>query len=445
MRIAFVSPNREQLPDPVVPLGVLYMMAVAGDRHDKTLIDLCFDDDPIATLGREVARCAPDVVAIGMRNIQNADYTGTRTTLDYYDEVVRTIREHTQAPIVIGGGGFSIIPAELVKRFGVDYGIAGEGEVAFAQLLDRLEHGSRDASGIANVYGADGRPVGQGVGQARRSGRHQFLDIRGNVRPDRRWVSERYYEHSGIGSIQTKRGCAMRCDYCTYPTIEGRVIRQRYAEDVADEWLEMLQAAPAIDHVFVVDAVFNLPPEHARQVCRALLDRGVRKPWTCYLNPIRFDQDLADLMAAAGCAGVEIGSDSGTEEGLRRLRKGFTTDDIRRTAVACRSAGIKDCHTFVLGTPGETLDDVERSLDFIEALDPYSAILMAYKDDHEAVDAELAARLGAFREQVLAAIVRRAGPHARWAVPSTGLRFGARLFNVLRKSGLRGPLWQHVA
>ena len=441
MRIAFVSPNREHLPDPVVPLGVLYMMAVAGDRHDKTLIDLCFEEAPLAALGRELDRCAPEVVAIGMRNIQNADYTGTATTLEYYDEVVRTVREHTDAPVVMGGGGFSIIPGDLVRRFGLDYGIAGEGERSFAELLGRLASGSRDASGIASVYGPDGQPVSSIRPQVRRD----FLDLRANVRPDRRHLSARYYEHSGIGSIQTKRGCALRCDYCTYPTIEGRVIRQRYADDVAAEWHDMLLAGPAIEHVFVVDAVFNLPPEHARQVCRALLERGVRRAWTCYVNPIRFEQDLADLMAQSGCVGVEIGSDSGTDAGLERLKKGFTTEQIRATSAICRSAGIKDCHTFVLGTPGETLDDVERSLDFIEALDPYSAILMAYKDDHEAVDAELAARLGAFRERVLATIERRARPHRTWAVPSTGLRFNARLFNVLRKSGLRGPLWQHVA
>jgi radical SAM superfamily enzyme YgiQ (UPF0313 family) len=440
MRIAFVSPNREQLPDPVVPLGVLYMMGVAGDRHDKSLIDLCFETDPIDSLGRELERCAPDLVAIGMRNIQNADYSDTSATLAYYDEIVRTVRARTNAPIVMGGGGFSIIPGDLARRFGVDYGIKGEGEVAFAQLLERLERGSRDASGIANVYGPDGLPVSP----VRPAGRRDFLDIRQSVRPDRSGLSPRYYEHSGIGSIQTKRGCALLCDYCVYPTIEGRVVRQRHADDVADEWHEMLRSAPAIGHVFVVDAVFNLPPEHARQVCRALIDRGIRTPWTCYVNPIRFEQDLADLMARAGCVGVEIGSDSGTDSGLQRLKKGFTTDHIRRTSAVCRRAGIKDCHSWVLGTPGETLEDVERSLDFIEDLDPSSAILMAYKDDHEAVDAELAARLGSFRQRVLEAIERRARPHSRWAVPSTGLRFSPRLFNALRKAGYRGPLWQHA-
>jgi len=438
MRIAFVSANREHLPDPVVPLGILYMMGSVGDRHEITLIDLCFEERPLDYLAAQIDRFAPDLVAVSMRNIQNADYTDTGTTLEHYDEVVHTIRGHTSVPIVMGGGGFSVIPVELMQRFGIDYGVMGEGETAFVELVARLAAGSSNMAGIRNLL------VGAGSPRLPELHRHDFLDLRAGVRPDRRWVDPRYYEHSGITSIQTKRGCAMLCDYCTYPLIEGRVIRQRTGAVVADEWESMVAAHPAIGHVFVVDSVFNLPPRHAREISEALIARNLRTPWTCYVNPVRFDQDLADVMARAGCAGVEIGSDSGTNAGLARLKKGFTIEKIRQTSRICQQAGIKDCHTFVLGTEGEALDDVERSLDFIEALKPYGTIIMAFKDDREAVDPELAARLSEFRGRVLEAISKRASAHPRWVVPSLGLWFNPRLFSRLRKMGMRGPLWQHA-
>lgn len=439
MRIAFVSPNREHLPDPVLPLGVLYMMGVVGETHERTLIDLCFEDKPLQTLADRLSEFGPDLVAVSMRNIQNADYTDTGTTLAYYDEIMRTVRQHTGAPVVMGGGGFSLIPVELMVRFCLDYGITGEGERAFAELVARLAEGSHDVTGIPNLLGGRNAPQGGGLYE------REFLDLRRNIQPDRHWVDPRYYQYSGITSIQTKRGCAMQCDYCTYPLIEGRAIRQRVGDVVADEWEAMIEEHPAIDHVFIVDSVFNLPPHHAREVCDALISRRIETPWTCYLNPVRFDQGLADAMARSGCKGVEIGSDSGTNEGLTRLKKGFTTEKIRQTSRICRSAGIKDCHTFILGTRGESLDDVKRSLDFIEDLDPYSAILMAYKDDREAVDDKLAAELGAFRALVLETIRVHAAPKTRWVVPSLGMRFSRRLFSALRKGGIRGPLWQHQA
>jgi hypothetical protein len=420
MRIAFVSPNRERLPDPVLPLGLLYLSGVAGDTHDKALIDLCFEPDPLDALSRRLRDFRPGLVAVSMRNIQNADYTGTATTLGWYDEVVRTIRANTDAPVAMGGGGFSILAPELAQRFGVDHAVAGEGEAAFARLL----------TGMAAEPAA---------------GAHRgFLDLAANVRPDRTGVDPRYYELTGMTSIQTKRGCSLQCDYCTYPLIEGRAIRQRPAADVAAEWAQAVAAHPAICHVFIVDSVFNLPPHHALAVCEALVALGNTTPWTCYLNPIRFDGRLAAAMARAGCAGVEIGADSGTEAGLLRLRKGFTLDDIRGASRLCRDAGIKDFQSFIFGTPGETLDDVERSLDFLEELDPFAAFLMAWKDDHEAVDAALGARRADFRGQVLERIGRRAAGRPRWIVPSLGVGFSERLFDSLRRSGMRGPLWQHL-
>jgi radical SAM superfamily enzyme YgiQ (UPF0313 family) len=436
LRIAFISPNREHMPDPVVPLGLLYMMSAAGAEHDRILIDVCFEEEPFAFMGRRLDEFLPDLIAVGMRNIQNADYSDSEAVLSYYDQVLRTIREHSAAPVVMGGGGFSVLPLELMRRFDLEYGVIGEGERAFAQLVSRLAAGDDETRDIPGLLS---RNTGSPPAAPR-----AFLDLRETLVPDRRFVDPRYFEFSGISSIQTKRGCSMKCDYCTYPAIEGRRIRRRAAEAVADEWQDMLAAHPAVDHVFIVDAVFNLPAAHARAVSESLIVRGLDRPWSCYLNPLQFDQELADVMARAGCSGVEIGSDSGTDAGLARLHKGFTTDDILRASRLCRNAGLKDCHSFVLGTRRETLGDVERSLDFIEALDPHSAIIMAYKDDREAVDEELSARMGEFRARVLDTVSRRAAAHAHWSVPSIGLRFNSRLFALLRQSGLRGPLWQHA-
>lgn len=438
MRIAFISPNREQLPDPVPPLGLLYMMSAVGEEHDRTLIDLCFEDRPLELVGHRLDEFSPDLIAVGMRNLHNADYTDSQAILAYYDQVFRAIREHSLAPLVMGGGGFSVLPQQLMRRFRLDYGIVGEGERAFAALVSRMAGGSRQARDIPNLLSGDGVPP------VPASQHREYLDLDANATPDRRWTDPRYYELSGIASIQTKRGCTMRCDYCTYPDIEGREIRRRAGEVVADEWQALVASHPSIDHIFIVDAVFNLPPRHAREVSEALIARGLNTPWTCYLNPLYFDQALANVMARAACSGVEIGSDSGTDEGLERLRKGFTTEDIRRASRACREAGIKDCHTFVLGARGDTLDDVERSLDFIDTLDPHAAIIMAYKDDREALDVELAARMGEFRTRVLEAVARRAADRPRWSVPSLGLRFNSRYFSRLRKRGVRGPLWQYV-
>jgi radical SAM superfamily enzyme YgiQ (UPF0313 family) len=437
MKVAFVSGNRELLPDAAIPIGILSVIANLPKRHETTLIDLCFEDAPAAALSEKLGAFEPDVVALGMRNIQNADYSGTSNTLAYYDALIGAIRNATEAPIALGGSGFSVMPGELMQRLRPDFGISGEAEASFPALLDRLEAGL-GFEGIGNLHRIEG---GEVVSNGPAS---DFLDMSTLSPGDRSLVDARYYERFGIESLQTKRGCPLHCDYCTYPIIEGRVGRVREPAAVVDELFASLEQQPATSHVFVVDSVFNLPTGHAKAVCREMIDRKVAIPWTCYANPLGFDGELAELMAEAGCAGMEVGADSGSDAILTRLRKGFTTEQIRELHRIAAQVGIPDCHTFILGTPGESFDDVLRTLDFIVDLDPFSAILMAWVDDAEALDAEAAREREKLRESILRLLEEHKSEFPWWSIPALGVNYDAKLFDRLRASGYDGPLWRHV-
>jgi hypothetical protein len=439
VRIAFVSGNREKLPDAVIPLGLLYVMGSTPAHHERVLIDLCFEIEPARALREALASFRPDVVALGMRNIQNNDYSGIRDNVTYYAELVRAAREASAAPVVLGGSGFSVMPAELLAALGADYGIAGEGESAFPQLLAALEAGG---DGLERVPSLHRRlPDGRIASNPAPAG---FLELDALPPPDRSRVDARYYERYAIDSVQTKRGCPLRCDYCTYPRIEGRVGRTRTPGAVADEMFHALEQQPRIRHFFVVDSVFNLPRRHAKDVCRALIERGFSVPWTCYANPLGFDPEFAKLAKQAGCAGMEIGSDSGQDEVLERLRKGFKAEDVRRIHALCEDAGIPDCHTFILGTSGESLDDVRRTLDFAAELDPFCAILMIWIDDAEALDPALRAARDRLRAAIERELHERCKENPHWIVPPLGINFDARIFRRVRRAGLHGPLWQHL-
>ena len=437
MRIAFISANRENMPDAVIPIGLLQVMAAVPERHEKLFWDLCFEIDPFATIADNLRQHQPDLVAIGLRNIQNMDYTNITVNLDYYRQLLATVRGHSSAPVVLGGGGFSVMPRELMEALGAEYGVAGEGERAFAQLLEQLERPSPSLGHIERLhYRIDG---------ALRSNVSTLepLDVDAQPWADRSVLPERYYSEYGIESLQTKRGCPLHCEYCTYPLIEGARSRMRDPARVADEFMQIC-TRKGVEHVFIVDSVFNLPPRHAKAVCRELIARGNRTPWTSYVNPIAFDDELAELMVRAGAAGVEIGSDSGCDEVLDRLRKGFGTDKIRRLAQICGAHGLKDCHSFILGTRGETLDDVDRSLDFVEELGPFAALMLVWVEDREVVDARTERDRRGFRDEIYARLAERASRQPRWSVPRLGIRFDPRTFAVLRRFGLRGPLWQHL-
>ena len=433
MKIAFVSANQEKLPDACIPLGLLYVMAATPERHEKVLWDLCFRDDPHVYLRERLAEFSPDLIAFGMRNIQNNDYSGIDTNLTFYCALMHTLRAHSDAPIVVGGGGFSVMPKELMRELRPDYGIWGEGEEHFPRLLEALEAGAEVPPGV--YAWSDGE-------LAHRPYEGGFLDMNGLKEPDRSLVDRRYYEEYGIDSVQTKRGCALKCDYCTYPLIEGVSGRTREPARIADEFGRL--SAFGARHVFIVDSVFNLPIRHAKAVCRELIARGNTMPWTSYANPIAYDDELAGLMAESGCVGMEIGSDSGCEDILLRLKKGFTVKQIVSMNERSVRFGLKDCHTFILGTQGETMDHVHQTLDFVVDLDPFSAIIMVWIDDYEALDPVYAAERRALRDTIFSLLEERKDQFAHWIIPPMDVNFDEETFRFMRKAGMHGPLWQHI-
>lgn len=415
MRVLLVSANREPFPSPVVPIGVLSVAAAIRDTYDVSVCDVCFEADPHGAVQAAIASFSPDVVGIGIRNLSDNTYRNDGHVLLEAEALMGTLRGATAAPIVLGGAGFSLQPRTLLERLGGDYGVVGEGEAAFPALLTALSEGRPEQrlwSVPATRFGAVARDL----------------------------VDPRYYLQDGTDNVQSRRGCAFGCTYCGYPDLEGRKLRLRPVDEVADEVIERA-AAPGVTHLFFVDSVFNVPAAHSLALCEAITARGAPIPWVCYASPAGLDGRLVAAMARAGCVGAEIGTDTGTQAGLARLRKPFTLDAVRRTRAAFQSEGLADCHTFVLGAFDETEDEVQRTLDFVDTLDPDVAVFLIYQEDREDLQG-VGAR---HREGILRTVGDAARAHPRWVVPELGIRFGPKIHRLMARMGTRGPSWLSLA
>lgn len=414
-------------------------MSATPERYERVFLDLCFADDPIAAVREFLAHSVPDVVAVGLRNLQNNEYSeqGVSSNQRYYQSVFKAIRETTPSPLVVGGGGFSVAPERLMQSLKPDFGIMGEGEVSFPVLLDLLRDRKTNFSDVPSLWYFKGETLECSLPSS------VPIDLSRLPFPQRGAADPRYYE-SGIESVQTKRGCSLSCDYCTYPLIEGRSYRLKDPEAVVEEMMACEHLNPLIKHFFIVDSVFNIPATHAKAICREMIRKGFHTPWTCYANPLSFDEELANLMSAAGCAGMEVGSDSGSTIILKRLRKGFTTDRIEMLRQLAASRNLKDCHTFILGTPGETMEDVRETLRFVDRLDPFAAVFMIWSDDGALVSSKKERDKVSMRSGICDELRSAAKTHPTWVVPELGLHFDRVFFQRLRKGGFVGPLWQYI-
>jgi radical SAM superfamily enzyme YgiQ (UPF0313 family) len=350
-RVLLISANGYEVPYAVFPLGLAHLnAALRAAGHQTRWADCLTDTEPIEAT---VATFQPEVVGVSLRNIDDVAFKKRQTFYGSLLDLCARIRQCSRARIVVGGSGFSIFPECLLERSGADFGIQGEGEPGLLALLEALERGT-DPRGIPGlVYREDGR-----IRRNPQSPDRLDRVMSQEDRPER--LVRHYLEHSQMLNLQTQRGCAFECCYCTYPLIEGRRHRRRPPDLVAEELAEV--AARGARYVFIVDSVFNSSRVHVVETCEAILHRGVRIKWGCFLRPQGLTAEQMKIMARAGLTHIEFGSDSFSDRVLEIYGKKLRFEEIRHAASLAAAEKVDQCHFLILGGPGETKETIEETL-----------------------------------------------------------------------------------
>jgi len=454
MRVLLVSANTEQLPDPVFPIGAACMAAVAAEAgHEVDTLDLCFAVAPGAALDAKLRGFAPDVVGISLRNLDSSSYPQNTSYIDDYKTLVDGVRARSDAPVVLGGAGFTVMPQTIMEYLHADAGVVGEGELAFPWVLERLAAGAQlETTPEYRCARVDGGVCVTPVARIKR------LDA--TALPMRQHFDmQRYYERGGALNIQTKRGCYFECVFCSYPLIEGSTVRMRSAAAVVDEIAEV-RAAHGVRHWFFVDNIFNMPIRHAKEICEAIAARGLDIEWSGYLNPKFIDEELCALMARSGCRAIEFGTDSGSPRMIANLKKEFDVEDLRRASQLCHKYELKFCHSLIFGGPGETEQTVNETIGLMDDLQPTAVIALtgirvlpgtamvdiALRDGQIDADDNLLYPKFYISPGLEDGLVERieayARSHSNWIVPGLGIKTNICVLQKLRERKIKGQLWR---
>ncbi|MCK5851087.1 MAG: lipid biosynthesis B12-binding/radical SAM protein [Kiritimatiellae bacterium] len=349
MKILLISSNMAATPYPVYPLG---MSMVAGALikadHDVTLFDFLHHGASLDALAEAVRDVDPGLVGISIRNIDNVNLLNEQRYIDAVADIVAVIKKETDAKIVLGGSGFSIMPEIILQRLGADYGIVGEGERLMTDFAN-------DA--------AQGRYPDQRCLRSK-------PQLSGTDIPSASYDSDMlkfYLQNGNMAGVQTKRGCTHRCIYCTYPVLEGSKIRLRRPSDVVDD-IESLATTHEVGYIFFTDSVFNDDDGHFRDVVAEMKRRGINRPWTAFFKPAGLDDQIIALMKETGLNAAEIGSDAPCDTTLRKMGKGFLFQDIKHCNDMFGAHGIATAHYFMFGCPGETKETVLEGIENLKSL-----------------------------------------------------------------------------
>ena len=178
-----------------------------------------------------------------------------------------------------------------------------------------------------------------------------------------------YLQHPYV-SMYTGRGCPAQCTFCLWPqTIGGHKYRVRSAQNVADEMAYMKKIFPQVREFFFDDDTFTANLPRAREIAKKLGPLGV--DWSCN-SRANLDYDTIKSFKDNGLRLFLVGYESGNDETLTRIKKGVTTDEMRRFTKDCHKAGVVIHGTFILGLPVETKETIEQTINFAKELDVFS-------------------------------------------------------------------------
>ena len=348
-KILLININRCATPYVVFPLGLAHVAsALKRAGHSVEMADCAVNPDGI---GAAIKSFEPDYIGLSLRNIDDLQIQSPHFFAGELSVLCKKIRSLTRAPIIIGGSGFALFPQRLLAESGADFGIRGEAEEALVQLLTALEQKTPFKHIPGLVYRDNSRVV---------QNDQQPCADQSIVPPMHPSGLVRFYiDKSSMLNVQTQRGCAYTCCYCTYPVIEGTAVRFKPPAAIGDE-LEQIKKSGA-QYFFIVDSVFNSSPSHVAGVCEEMLRRNLSLSWGCFLRPQGLTQELLDLMARAGLSHIEFGSDSFSDSVLSDYGKNFTFDDVFRSSEYSRRAKIHYAHFLIIGGPGETETTMRES------------------------------------------------------------------------------------
>jgi len=226
-------------------------------------------------------------------------------------------------PVVMGGIHATMCPGEALQR--VDAVVTGEAENVWGMVLEDARKGILKRVYPGTEVEMDKVPLA----------RHDLL-------------SSGYY----FGSIQTTRGCPLRCSFCSVPAFNGGVYRSRPVEKVVEEFKSIREK-----HVLIVDdnliGIHKGHLDRAKDLFKAMIQANLGKYWIAQVSiNVADDEELLRLAAKSGCLGVLIGFESATEGGLEEINKKFNIPrgrDLKASVRRIQRHGIGVAGSFIIG------------------------------------------------------------------------------------------------
>lgn len=322
----------------------------------------------------------------GLYNLSNPIWNEIRSVIESYEpsvvgissksanfrascNVARIAKEvDSDIVVIVGGPHPSMVGMNALNDPNIDIAVKGEGEITIIELLNAIDSGSS----LNNINGIAFKKNLQVIENPPR----EYIDDLGSLCFPYKFapsVLKDYdkYPKSAFSNIFITRGCPNNCFFCGSRNIWSRRIRTRPVDHVIEE-IKYLQGL-GINRIQFIDDIFGGTKGNIYQLCNSIIQNCPGLKWSCEVHVNLVDGKIVDLMKMAGCYYIQIGVESGNNEMLKRIRKGYTIDKALSAAKIINKSGIVLTGFFIVGLPEETEKSLNDTFEAMKRFDGHIA------------------------------------------------------------------------
>ncbi len=337
--------NADFLPE-IEPVKVGYL---TGEGFKNYLRNL---EDPSGNIWQRIAGIIADyrpaVVGISCKS----------QTYSSAVRVAKIVKDINPKSMVVAGGPHpSMVGKEILKDPAWDVAVRGEGEAVILRILDAVKNGKS----LEGIPGIDFRNQGTIV----ENGPGEFISDLNSLSFPYEYAPEVLHDYplypaTAFNRIFATRGCPYHCFFCGSRNVWGRKVRFRSVENVLQEIKGLW--ANGITTIHFDDDTFGINTPYIQSLCQALETQCPGLQWSCELHVKLVNAEHLARMKKAGCFFIQLGIESGNNDILTVIRKGFTIEEALTAARTIVGYGIGLQAFFMVGFPQETEETLNDTL-----------------------------------------------------------------------------------
>ena len=242
----------------------------------------------------------------------------------------------------------------------------GEGEETIVELTDYLNKNNQNIDDIKGIVYRDSNN-----GKLKTTEKRPLIkDLDSIPFPARHLVPFTDYgaTQDQTGGIITSRGCVYNCNYCSSSLIMGKKFRSRSPNNVVDEIEELIDKYH-INDIGFMDDTFMLNKSRASEIADEIKARDLDISFVASSRVDRVDKDLLENLKSSGLKTIYYGVESGSQRILDLMKKGITIKNVEDAVKVAKDVNLDVLTSFILGYPGETEADMNKTIDFSTKLD----------------------------------------------------------------------------